>query len=223
MSSQKLDSELVWNSPQFKRWKSLVLKNGAKLQDLEVLSFVSRDQKNLYCALLDGQLVTPEGLQIPRCIVLRGNSVVVIPILHCINDGEIYTLTVEQHRIANGNLVREFPGGGVDSLNNPVDAAHNEVYEELGLDIPLNELIPLTDQPIQVCSGLLDESTHYFYFEKQVDRSFLEKIEGKSMGCHDEHEFIWIRVQKMEEVRNHRTTPSLVGLQLIEQKLGRIF
>ena len=93
-NTEASQQQLVLDSQLFYKWKRNLESNRVIIERLEILSVVSRDHKSFYAAMIDCDLLTPEGYRIPRCIILRGDSVVVIPVLHCFEDGEIYTLMV---------------------------------------------------------------------------------------------------------------------------------
>ena len=66
---------MVFESHMFKRWKQRVESNGNVIKNIEVLGVISRDQVNLRGAFLDCRLLTPEGVEIPRCILVGGGRV----------------------------------------------------------------------------------------------------------------------------------------------------
>jgi len=222
MSTRYDLSHKVLTHSKFLRWKQRVESNGNTVKNIEILATICRDQVNLFLALLDCQLVTPEGREIPRCVIIGGDSVVVIPVFTCHDDGEIYTLMVEQRRIIDGDYAREFPAGTVDLLEEyPQLMACQELQEELHLSVDPDELIPLA--PVKVVSSLLDGLVHYFYFQRDVPLSFLKRFEGRSTGCHEEHEYIQVRVVKMAEVVDCMTSSAIIGVKLLERALNRIF
>ncbi|MDP6583156.1 MAG: hypothetical protein QF535_00770, partial [Anaerolineales bacterium] len=99
----------VFNNFKFKRWKHRVEANGNIIKNIDILATVSRNSSNFSLAFLDCLILTPEGVEIPRCIVIRGESIVVVPVLNCTEDNETYTLMVEQRRIFDGGYSKEFP------------------------------------------------------------------------------------------------------------------
>jgi len=198
--------------------------NGIKIEKINVVGEVFRDSSTLYTALIDCVLKTPEGATISRCVLLQGNSIVVIPILKCLDDNIIYTLMVKQRRISDGNFTTEFPAGSLEAEDNPLSTAIRELEEELGLRVSENELVPLSQKQIEIAPGILYAMIRYYYFERAVTRSFLEEIEGRSTGCHNESEYIHVKVLKMAEVSTRiSNTYSLAGIKLLENKLGKVF
>jgi 8-oxo-dGTP pyrophosphatase MutT (NUDIX family) len=219
----KVIQDSVLESPKFKRWKRQIDDSGTQIDKLEVLASISRQKGDLFCALIDTTMITPEGNSVPRCMLLRGMSVVVVPVFYC-DDGEIYTLMVKQSRPVDGLFTFEFPGGILDKGNEaPIQIAALEVREELGLDIDETKLIPLNPEPISVCTALLDEKIHFFYFEKQCTKSFLDNLNHKKSGIAADGEFIQISVVPMREANKIYISSVLIGLKLLENILGHTF
>lgn len=215
-------SHKVLTHPKFHRWKQRVESNGNIFKNIEILATISRDKVNLFLAFIDCQLETPEGQIIPRCVLIGGDSIVVVPVLRCHEDGEIYTLMVEQRRIIDGGFSKEFPAGTVDLLGDePRITACLEVQEELHLSIKPDELISLS--PVKVVTSLMDGFVHYFYFQREVTWSFLKGFDGLSTGCHTEHEYIKVRLVKMSEVVECMTSSAIIGVKLVERELNLIF
>ena len=216
--------QLVLDSQLFYKWKRNLESNRVIIERLEILSVVSRDHKSFYAAMIDCDLLTPEGYRIPRCIILRGDSVVVIPVLHCIEDGEIYTLMVKQRRIIDGNLSLEFPGGMLDpGIDDPANMAIIEVMEEIGIHVEKEEIHLLTPTPLKVCESLMDEVVNFFYFEKHISHDFLDKADGRRTGCHEDNEFLQVTVQNIKNVIKIPSFSSFVAINLLERALQKKF
>lgn len=98
-------------------------------------------------------------------------------------------------------------------------SAAKEIKEELGLDIPENELINLTelaipetlsagkDQGEEVLGrgvypsiGGCDEYVPLFLYEKRVKRETLKEWEGRLTGLREEGEKITLKLVKVEEL-----------------------
>jgi 8-oxo-dGTP pyrophosphatase MutT (NUDIX family) len=207
----------VFEQPHFLLWKKRLEDHGNILKNVEVLGKISRDGVNLLGAFLDCQILTPEGAEIPRCVFISSDSVAIIPVLTCKEDGAIYTMMVEQRRIVDGGYVTEFPAGGIGSEDNLKIVACQELQEELQLTVVPEELIPLADEPVKINSSWSGDQTYFFYFEREVSCDFLQEMDNRSTGCHEEHEYLRIKVLKMSEVSNHFTTSALVGIKLLEK------
>ena len=101
------------------------------INKIDVLGIISRDCDNFFGAFLDCQLVTPEGEKISRCVLIQDDSVVIVPVLYCQDDGEIYTMMVKQRRIIDGGFAFEFPAGGKGLQEDSRFIASQEIQEEL--------------------------------------------------------------------------------------------
>ena len=212
---------MVFNDMRFKQWKQRVEASGNIIKNVEVLSVISRDQKTLFIALLDCLLLTPEGLETPRYVIIRGESVVIIPVLTCEEDKEIYTMMVEQRRIADGDYNIEFAAGSANQVEGGLRAAAcQEVKEELSISVSSEELVPLNNDSIKITPSLSDDMVYFFYFEREVSSAFLKEMDGLRTGCYEEKEDIRVKVYKMSEVANILSSSALIGIKLLEKSLG---
>ncbi len=213
-------TKLVFNNPHFLKWKKRLEENGNVLQNIEVLGAISRDNKNLFAAFLDCRILTPENTEIPRCVLICDDSVVVVPVLRCIENNEIYTLMVRQRRIIDGGFTTEFAAGGVEQSANLIEAACKETREELHMSVSHEEMIPLGTDSIKLNPSFSGDLVHFFYFQRDVPRTFLEKMDNMSTGCHQDNEYIKIKVLKMTEVNDVMTSSALIGIKLLESALN---
>ena len=204
------------------RWKNRLKKSGSTLDNVKVLADISRGEEFLFGTILDCKLTTPEGKSIPRCVVVFGDSVIVVPVLHCVDDGQIYTLMVEQRRVVTGGFIKEFPSGGIDfDCENAKQAACREVSEEVNMKISVNDLKPLSSEPIKANPSFLGDEAYFFYFEKEISKSFLQDF--VNTGCHDDGEDITIRVVKMGNVCDELSLSALIGIKLLEKTIRKAF
>lgn len=215
-------SLFVFEHPNFKRWKAKVEANGNIIQHVDVLSVISRDQVNLFYALLDCHLLTPEGNKITRCLLLSGDGAVIIPVLTCLDDLKLYTLMVEQRRIVDGDLSLEFASGRSND-EEPLAIACQEVQEELNLTISQDELIPLNSRPFKVNPDHTDGLASFYYFKREVSLPFLKEIDGSFAGCREDQENIRIRVCTLSEAANVMTPSAMAGIKLLERALNQVF
>ena len=216
-------SNLVFKNAHFQRWKQRVEKNGNTFISIEVLAAISRDNSNLFGAFLDCHILTPEGHEIPRCVLICDNSVVIVPVLYCEENDEIYTMMVEQRRIIDGGFAIEFPSGGVGRNGDARSMACQEIKEELHISILPEELIPLAADSIKINSSFSADMVDFFYFKKYVSLAFLDDMDGKKTGCPDDSEYIQVRVYKMSEVADHLTSSAIIGIKLLERALNQNF
>lgn len=143
---------------------------------------------------------------------------------------EKHVLLTVQPRIAAGSLqMVELPAGMVDG-STFVGAAAKEIKEELGLEIPQDDLINLTELAIPDAegedmpkamfpsSGGCDESIPLFLHEKRVPRSTLKEWTGRLTGLRDEGEKITLKLVKVEDLwfEGARDAKALSALALWE-------
>jgi hypothetical protein len=211
----------VQDSYKFRQWEQRIKNNGCALKKVDILGYVSRNNKDLYSAFIDCSLLTPEGVEIPRCILITGDSVVIVPVLTCIEDEGVYTLMVEQLRISDGSYKIEFAAGGMEIESDPRIAACHEILEELDLIVCPEDLISLNTDPIHVVPSALEGRMYFFCFEKEVSLSFLEEMENRNAGCVEDNEYIRIKVCKMSEVVAANTPTALMGLKLLEHRTNQ--
>lgn len=129
---------------------------------------------------------------------------------------EKHVLLTVQPRIAGGSLqFVELPAGMVDDGTFKGSAA-NEIKEELGLDIPEDELINLSElaipedegegerevnpRAIFPSAGGCDEYIPIFLHEKRVPREQLKEWTGKLTGLREEGEKITLKLVKLEDL-----------------------
>ena len=217
-------SELVLQSSRFLNWKKEVESQGIQLENVQVIGEIRRNGK-LLTALVDSQMNTSEGTTMPRFILLQNSGVVIIPVLTCQEDGKLYTLMVEQRRAIDGKWSMEFPSGGFEpQKEQPIVVAMQEIEEELGMQIDEKQLQVLNLEPLNTVPGSSSARLHYYYFEQEVCKSFLDEIDGRKTGCYDDHEYLTVHVQKMSEVSKTNCNIFIIaGIKLLEQKLNRKF
>ena len=216
-------SKIVFEHRHFQRWKKRIEANGNVFNNIEVLAIISRDNVHLFRAFLDCRILTPEGVEIPRCVLIGDDSVMIVPVLTCQEDGEIYTMMIEQRRIIDGGYATEFPAGGLDREEDLKAIACQELREELQLTVTPEELIPLAEDALKIDPTWSGELVYFFYFQREVSFDFLQKMNGRNTGCHEDHEYLRIKVLKMSEVANHLTSSALIGIKLLEKALNRTF
>jgi len=132
-------------------------------------------------------------------------------------------MMVEQRRIIDGGVAIEFPSGGVGRNGDARSMACQEIKEELHISILTEELIPLAADSIKINPSFSADMVDFFYFKKYVSLAFLNDMDGKKTGCHDDSEYIQVRVYKMSEVADHLTSSAIIGIKLLERALNQNF
>ena len=214
-------SQNVLHNLQFIRWKERVESHGNIVKNIDVLATISRKSNSLLYSFLDCKIYTPEGKEIPRCVLLGGDSVVIVPVLTCIDNDEIYTLMIEQRRIIDGDFAIEFPSGSLENLDDDLGKlALQELKEELLLNLNRRDIKPLATGPIKVNPTVEGNLVYFFYFEKSVSNEYLSKMDGRKTGNFSDNEFLRVKVLKMSEVADNLTSSALIGVKLLEKALA---
>jgi 8-oxo-dGTP pyrophosphatase MutT (NUDIX family) len=165
---------------------------------------------------LSATITNSQNESLPGAVFLRGASVAMLVILQpddlpLGSEAEKHVLLTVQPRVAAGGLqFTELPAGMVDagSFNG---AAAKEIEEELGLKIPEDELVNLSELAIDEdtkegerlpramfpSAGGCDEYIPIFMHEKRVPRGQLKEWEGKLTGLRDEGEKVCARLIKI--------------------------
>jgi len=114
-----------------------------------------------------------------------------------------------------------FPAGNSDEDESEFTSmACSELREELGIEVDPKELVPLIDTGISINPSLTDDLVYLYYFSREVSLEWLKAMDGRSTGCHDEGEFLTIRVHKISELAIMPTTSTLIALPLLEKALS---
>lgn len=212
-------ARLVLESGKCRRWCQKVESHGNQILQLDVLSVVSRRPGTWYVAILDSLLLTPEGNRITRCLTLRGESVVVVPLLRCVDDDQLYTVMVEQRCVCDGDKHTGFPAGSVNEGESLQVMVCQELMEETGLEISPNDLVALSEG-ISINPSLSDDLAYFYGFRRDVTRAWLDSIDNRSGGVHTEGEYIRVRVFSLADCFKMSTTSTIVGLTLIKRTFG---
>jgi 8-oxo-dGTP pyrophosphatase MutT (NUDIX family) len=199
-------------------WTNRVNSGPAKIISTTPLARVTRSGRTV-ASFID-TVIEFDGYRIPRCILLRGDSAIVVPLLRITDDQGLYSLMVEQLRPVDGKNTLEFVGGMVEACESPAQSAVREVREELGISIRENDLQSLFPEPIRVCTAMLDERAHFFAFEREVNRDFLKALDGKALGEHSDGEYIHVRVVTLEEAERQPIFSAQVGVFLSRRLLA---
>ena len=207
---------------RYKAWLNRVEKAGTLIERVDLLATVRRGRK-AFAGLVDAELVNKLGQRVRRCMMIRGDSVVVVPVIRPIDGNPPYTLMVEQYRPVDGCQTLEFVGGMLEAGQTAEACAVNEVREELGLAIESNQLQLLHPEPIRVCTAMLDDRAYGFMATLAVSGDFREKIDGTSAGDHADGEWICIRAVEFPVAGAQPVFSAQVGLRLLENALGHQF
>jgi len=161
-----------------------------------------------------------QGESLPGSIFLRGPSVGMMVLLQPddLPEGsrdEKHVLLTVQPRVAAGGLqFVELPAGMVDN-GTFKGAAAKEIEEELGLTIPQDELVNMSELALPEkkegkeeslprgmfpSAGGCDEFIPIFLHEKRVPRGTLREWTGKLTGLRSEGEKITLKLVRLEDL-----------------------
>lgn len=176
------------------------------LRDIKIQS-IDRFGKRIGFMKIVAKITNSEGEFLPGAIFLRGASVGMLVLLQpddlpAGSQKEKHVILTVQSRVAAGGLqFVELPAGMVDKGSFSGTAA-KEIQEEIGLEIPEDELINLSELAIPAChegeeqspramfpsAGGCDEYIPIFLHEKRVPREQLDEWTGKLTGLRSEGE-----------------------------------
>ena len=121
-----------------------------------------------------------------------------------------------QPRIPAGSLAfEELPAGMIDDSGTFAGAAAKEIQEEIGLDIPEDQLVNLTELALPSAQhtggetlqagvypspGGCDEFLPIFLHERRVPREQLQQWRGKLTGLREHGEKITLKLARLEDV-----------------------
>lgn len=122
------------------------------MSSIKVLS--SKPLYQGFYALVEEEVLLPNGKTVTRAIVKHPGAVVIVP-----QDHQGRLLLIRQLRVAVREEVLEFPAGTLEAGENPLDCARREIMEEIGMCAgcwqPLGQLVPTP--------GFCDERQHLFF------------------------------------------------------------
>lgn len=206
------------HDPRFRDWCSRLALAGTQILEVNSYSAIRRGDR-VFAALVDTVLKSADGEVLPRCMLLRGDTVVVVPILDCEGMAGPRTLMVEQFRPIDGENTLEFVGGMIDDGESPTACAVKEVREEIGLHVRPDELISLHHEPIRVCTAMMDEHAYFFAFRQSLTAEEARALDGKSLGELSDGESITVRLVDFDTVALQPVFSAQVGLNLIRPLL----
>jgi 8-oxo-dGTP pyrophosphatase MutT (NUDIX family) len=187
--------------PKVKVWKDNIAQSGCVLKCLEPLQLIHTSENELLFALCKADITSPQGVRLPNIVLIRGNVVVVVPLVRNFATGEERFITVIQNRIGNGLAGIEFPAGMIDRhTDDPAGVAVEEVIEETGVHISKTDLFPICDKLLYTSPGLQDEGVYYFGCILEMTDEQYKSLEGRITGKQSEGESIRVSLKTGEEI-----------------------
>ncbi|MFA5358814.1 MAG: NUDIX domain-containing protein [Patescibacteria group bacterium] len=194
------EATMAINSRIFKNWKNS-LSRKFKISHIFIQAVDFRGEATAKNVLFIRMKVTCANLLYPAVVELRGNTVVMLPIIDV--DGEIFTVLVRQPRIATGKIaLPELPAGMIDN-GTFSGAAARELYEELGLVVGQKELIDMTENlpasanGIYFSPGMLDEKAKFYMIKLVMTRKKMQELQNKITGVANEGEKITLQILQL--------------------------
>ena len=137
-------------------------------------------------------------------ILLSGGSTMTAVLIHCTDDGKLYTVLVNQPRVGSGKIMLEYPAGMTDGSIHYREAAVRELREECGLNIDMSELVDLgevflgNDQRYYNYGNLFAQYLFLYLVEKHMTMKEMKSLEGRECGVDDEE--IVVRVVPFDDL-----------------------
>lgn len=204
--------------PKVQAWKNNIIKHGCKINSIKPLELIYKRNDELLFALCETDIDTPSGEKLPSIIMIRGDAVIVVPLMKNRDTGEERYLLVKQYRIGTGDFELEFPAGMLDrNIHDPLGVAVNELREETGLSITKDDLFYLCPKPLYTSPGLNDERAIYFGCIIDCSNEFYYSFEGKIAGAIDENEKTITTLKTKEEIFSETNgAPVFLAIYLFE-------
>jgi 8-oxo-dGTP pyrophosphatase MutT (NUDIX family) len=211
------------DEPKVKVWKDNIARSGCVMKSVEPLQLIRTSKGELLFALCKADVFTPQGVKLPQIVLIRGNVVVIVPLVKNRDTGEESFITVIQYRIGNGIAGIEFPAGMIDrKTDDPAGVAMEEVLEETGVRISRDDLFPLSDRILYTSPGLQDEGVYYFGCTLEMTEKEFRSLEGRKTGASSEGESIRVSLKTGGEIVSlTNATQVLLGLFLFQSKQSR--
>ena len=159
------------------------------------------------------------GIHLPGITVLRGPSVAILVIINCSDNPHLpkKVLLTKQFRTPVAKEVIEVPAGMLDTSNNICSKALEELKEETGINVGVDDLVNLTERSgmskgILMSPGLLDERIHLFSTKIDLTESQIKQLEKEERGEKDEGEIIHLTTIDLDKAH---TIPDAKILSLL--------
>ncbi len=185
---------------KIQEWIDAVSSAGCTVNRVKPIADIRKKNGELLFALLDTEVISPEGNKLPNIAFIRGHACLIVVLLKNQKTGEEKFLMVRQRRIGNGQMSLEFPAGMLDyQTNDPVGVAVKEIFEETGLKVTAEEIFPLSNQILYSSAGASDEGIYFFGCKKTLDDQSYNSFKNSTGGSPEENEHIQVELFSREE------------------------
>jgi 8-oxo-dGTP pyrophosphatase MutT (NUDIX family) len=207
------------SEPKFLHWRTALERAGCSIRSVREEWRADRRSGELLFGAFRVDAAGPDGTPLPPIVLVRGDAVVVVPLVRNCNTGEERFAMVRQLRIGNGSSNLEFPAGMLDrQVSDPCGVAARELAEETGLSVPPESMHPLHDTPLHTSVGLLDEAIYFYGCVVQLSDGEYGTLEGRAAGEPSEHEHIVTALVTQEQAeREGRSMQVLLALRLFRE------
>jgi 8-oxo-dGTP pyrophosphatase MutT (NUDIX family) len=187
--------------PKIKNYFDTLKRNNIDIKSVDTLSYQRKKNGELLFAYLQIDAKNDENNTLLPYVFIRGDAVVVVPVIHIENETREYYLCVEQQRVADGSYHLEFPAGMLDeNVDNPAYVAVKEMAEETGLKIDEKQLIPLNNaKPLFTSPGACDEKIYYYKTDIYINENEFRELNGKLLNNSEENERIKLKICSKDE------------------------
>ena len=204
---------LINKQKSYLEWKKFLKKNKVKINKIKYKSLIKRNNCDFTLSTIDTELVYKRKIY-KRAVQIEGTSVVIIPLLYY--KRRIMTVLVSQFRAPLGRYTLEFPSGGAD-FKKLKKSAKNEIFEELGMNISLKDIIKLNKKGIFLLPANNYSRAYFFYFKRIVNEKTLKQMSKKTFGRKDEGEFIKLKLLDFKKLLDVSDSASvIIGHSLIK-------
>lgn len=122
---------------------------------------------------------------------------------------------MNQFRICKGENTYEFPSGNIENKNLSLEAI-KELSEETNISLKKKDLKKLDS--VQMITSTNSSIAHYFYFEKNVDKKFLQFLENRKTGNQSDNELITLKVFKVKDLYKINNANIFSGLTMLRKR-----
>lgn len=196
----------------FKDWLKLIKKNKNKILKKKIVGSIIRNGK-IRSILVDTKIKTKNNKVFERSVLIEKPGVIIIPVLYYKKTS--YTVLVKQFRICRGEDTFEFPSGQAENNNIALEAI-KELKEETSIKIKKTDLKKLDS--IQMITSSNSAVAHYFYFEKKINKKFLNFLDNKMTGNLSENELLSLKVFKIKNLYKINIANIFSGLTMLRKK-----
>ena len=213
----------LMKEPKIKNYFSALENNNVAVEAVDALSFQRKKNGELLFAYLEIDAKDEENNKLLPYVFIRGDAVVIVPIIHIKDETEEYYLCVGQRRVADGSYHLEFPAGMLDeNVDNPALTAVKEMSEETGLKIDEKHLSPLNGgKPLFTSPGACDEKIYYYKTDIYVSKGEFDELNGKLLVNSEEDERIRLKLcAKKDFLAQTKSNMGFVAAGLAEREGG---